>query len=65
VPYLQLSDFAGAYIDPLYGRMVRQRSLKDILGDDAKKYYPKPKPKPKPLAKPKPASAPLFEVREN
>jgi hypothetical protein len=25
----------------LYGRMVRQRSLKNILGDDAKKYYPR------------------------
>lgn len=36
---VKLSDFVKPYEDPLYGRMVNQASLKDILGGRAKDFY--------------------------
>ena len=36
---VQLQDFVKPYDDPVFGPMVRQASLKDMLGDGAKAWY--------------------------
>ena len=36
---IELGDVVGEYSDPLFGNMLRERPLKDILGDDASQYY--------------------------
>lgn len=36
---VQLKDFVQPYTDPLFGSMLREASLKGILGDAAKDYY--------------------------
>ena len=35
---VQLKDFVKDYTDPVFGEMVRQASLVDMLGDGAGKY---------------------------
>ncbi|MEQ9027558.1 MAG: phage minor head protein [Aggregatilineales bacterium] len=36
---VQLRDFAQTYDDPVFGEMIREASLKGILGDDAREFY--------------------------
>lgn len=36
---VNLQDFVHRYTDPLYGDMLRQASLKGLLGDQAQNYY--------------------------
>lgn len=36
---VQLKDFVKPYTDPVFGEMMRQASLKDMLGDGAKEWY--------------------------
>lgn len=36
---VDLKDFVKPYDDPVFGDMVRQASLKDMLGDGAKQWY--------------------------
>ncbi|HEX2907419.1 MAG TPA: hypothetical protein VHO69_11195 [Phototrophicaceae bacterium] len=36
---IRLPDFVGNYRDPVFGRMVRENSLKGMIGDRAKRYY--------------------------
>lgn len=36
---IALKDFVHKYDDPVFGSMVREASLKQMLGDDAKAYY--------------------------
>lgn len=36
---ITLKDFPKPYTDPVFGRMVREASLKGMLGPDAKAYY--------------------------
>ncbi len=36
---IELGDVVGPYSDDLFGTMVRERSLVDILGDDAEQFY--------------------------
>lgn len=41
----QFDQLTRTYYSPVYGRMLREASLKEILGDKAKLYYdPKPRP---------------------
>lgn len=39
---VQWSEFSRSYDDGVYGQMLRASSLKDILGDEAKRYYSTP-----------------------
>jgi hypothetical protein len=36
---VRLADFSHAYQDPVFGRMIGTRSLKQILGPEARKFY--------------------------
>jgi hypothetical protein len=38
---VRLADFVEDYSDPVFGDMMRQASLKGMLGDGAKDYYKK------------------------
>ena len=33
------NDLSKPYDDPIYGEMVREASLQDLLGNQAKRYY--------------------------
>jgi hypothetical protein len=37
-----LSEFVGEHVDPVFGRMTIEESLKGMFGEDAEKYYIKP-----------------------
>lgn len=39
---VQFGEFSRPYNDGVYGQMLRQSSLKDILGDEAQRYYSNP-----------------------
>jgi len=36
---VRLQDFAHHYADPVFGGMLREQSLKGLLGDGAKRFY--------------------------
>lgn len=36
---ISLRDFSKNYSDPVFGEMIREASLKDLLGDSAKNFY--------------------------
>ena len=36
---VSLDDFAGQRVDPLFGEMVEERSLRNVLGAEAEQYY--------------------------
>lgn len=36
---IRLEDFPHRYDDPVFGQMIRENSLKGLLGDAARNYY--------------------------